>query len=220
MEFQEHFRRAGLQPSDRVLDVGCGIGRMAIALTDFLDGQYCGFDVNRKWIEWCQANISQRHPNFSFQRLDAANRRYNPGGSIDAREARFPYEDAWFDFVILTSVFTHLLPRDAERYLSETRRVLRTGGTVFATFFLLNSESLGLLEAGKNQSGLSFRYPVGDCLTTNRQSPESAVAFPEDWVREKYAALGIRLRDVQYGSWCGRERFTSLQDIVVGDLAQ
>ena len=42
-EFKNHFiNLAGLQPNNRVLDVGCGIGRMAIPLTGYLTpgGEY------------------------------------------------------------------------------------------------------------------------------------------------------------------------------------
>ena len=38
----------GLRPGDRVLDVGSGVGRMAVALTRYLDvgSSYEGFDVD------------------------------------------------------------------------------------------------------------------------------------------------------------------------------
>jgi SAM-dependent methyltransferase len=49
---------AGLQPTERVLEVGCGIGRIAIALTQYLDGgSYVGFDIVPHGIEWCRTRI-------------------------------------------------------------------------------------------------------------------------------------------------------------------
>jgi SAM-dependent methyltransferase len=56
----------GLEPEEGVLDVGCGIGRMAIVLTEYLgpEGSYDGFDVVREGIEWCQAHITPRFPRF------------------------------------------------------------------------------------------------------------------------------------------------------------
>ena len=57
----------GLQPTDRVLDVGCGVGRMARALTGYLtSGEYEGFDIMRASVSWCNVNISPRFPNFHF----------------------------------------------------------------------------------------------------------------------------------------------------------
>ena len=47
-EFLGHFVRLGrLQPHERVFDIGCGIGRMAVPLTQYLDperGSYDGVD--------------------------------------------------------------------------------------------------------------------------------------------------------------------------------
>jgi len=41
-----------LAPTEKVLDVGCGIGRMAVPLTDYLNpqGSYEGFDVFKEGI--------------------------------------------------------------------------------------------------------------------------------------------------------------------------
>src|SRR4051812_28001792 len=49
-EFLRYFvELGGLRRTDRVLDVGCGIGVMASRLTNFLDGtgSYEGFDIVR-----------------------------------------------------------------------------------------------------------------------------------------------------------------------------
>ena len=83
-----------------------------------------------KGIAWCQENITPKHPNFRFQVADIRNKEYNSGERFAASEYEFPYEDASFDFVLLTSVFTHLLPNEVENYLSEIQRVLAPGGGV------------------------------------------------------------------------------------------
>ena len=56
-----------LHPDHRVLDVGCGIGRTAIALTDYLSssGSYEGFDIVPKGIDWCQKHIAAKYPTFN-----------------------------------------------------------------------------------------------------------------------------------------------------------
>src|ERR1700694_451969 len=54
-EFLRHFREiGGLEPGHRVLDVGCGIGRMAVPLTEYLEGRgsYEGFHVSREGGAW------------------------------------------------------------------------------------------------------------------------------------------------------------------------
>ncbi|MFN2543076.1 MAG: class I SAM-dependent methyltransferase, partial [Actinomycetota bacterium] len=96
-EFLGHFHRLGhLQPDEDVLDVGSGIGRMAVPLTGYLSskGSYEGFDVVPRGVRWCRKHISSRFPNFHFTLLDVRNELYNPRGTRPATEVAFPYEDA------------------------------------------------------------------------------------------------------------------------------
>lgn len=214
-EFLGHFTElGGLKPGDAVLDVGCGIGRMARPLAGFLsaEGSYDGFDVNRDGVGWCRRHYS-RHDHCRFQVADLYNRRYNPRGLHAATEYRFPYEDARFDFAVLTSVLTHLLESEADHYLSETARVLKPGGRMLATFFLLNDESRALIASGA--TSLAFLDPEAHVAVVDTDVPEEAVAYDEGWVAERLAAHGLSLQTTRYGSWCGREEFTSFQDLVV-----
>ncbi len=59
-------------------------------------------------------------------------------------------------FVLLTSVFTHMLPQDMDNYLSEVARVLKPDGRCLITYFLLNPESLALIDAEES----SFNFQV------------------------------------------------------------
>ena len=206
----------GLQPDERVLDVGCGIGRMAVPLTRYLGdrGSYEGFDVFPEGIAWCRENITPRHPNFRFRVADIKNKEYNPAGRFAASEYEFPYESASFDFVLLTSVFTHLLPDEVENYLSEIRRVLAPSGRCLASFFLLNEESLGAIRSGT--STIDFRHDFGGYRVKDVETPEAAIAFPEDYIRSLYAERRLYIAEpIHYGSWPGRRAFLSYQDVVV-----
>ncbi len=216
-EFLRHFIELGnLKPDERVLDLGCGIGQMAIPLTRYLSdrGSYEGFDVYPKGVSWCQENITPRYPNFRFRVADIRNKEYNPGGRFAASNYELPYNEASFDFVFLTSVFTHLLPNEVDNYLSQIRRVLAPGGRCLASFFLLNKESLGLLRSGS--STIDFKHDFGEYRTKNASTPEAAVAYPEGFIRSLYSRHGLSLVDpIHYGSWPGRRDFLSYQDIVV-----
>jgi SAM-dependent methyltransferase len=216
-EFLGHFRTlGGLKPADRVLDVGCGIGRMAIPLTHYLNeqGSYEGFDIVPEGIEWCQAHITARHPNFRFRLADLGNPAYHAGGRGRAASYRFPYGDGAFDFAFLTSVLTHLMPDEVRRYLSECARVLRPGGTLFATFFLLNDESLAGIEQERSRS--DFPHDLGECRVTYLDSPSEEVAYEEGFVRRLLKEQGLALVEpIRYGSWSGRREFLSFQDIVI-----
>jgi ubiquinone/menaquinone biosynthesis C-methylase UbiE len=209
----------GLQPDDAVLDIGCGIGRVAVPLTRYLseDGAYHGFDIVPEGIDWCNESIASRFPNFHFELADVHNKVYNPKGQYQADEYRFPYEAGTVDFAFSTSVFTHMLPADVWNYIAETARVLKPRGTCLATFFLLNEESLSRIQAG--QSALDFRYRQGETMTISNTEPEQAIAYEEQAVRKAMAAHDLEIIEpIHYGSWSGRETDTSYQDIVVATL--
>ena len=58
---------AGLRPDHHVIDIGCGSGRLALPLTNFLRrGRYEGFDIDPDMIAWCRRSITPRHPDFGF----------------------------------------------------------------------------------------------------------------------------------------------------------
>ena len=215
-EFLRHFRElAALGRDDRVLDVGCGIGRMARPLAGYLssEGSYDGFDVNREGIAWCRERYA-RHPNFRFQAVDLFNRRYNPGGTHAADTFRFPYDDASFDLVVCTSVLTHLLEGEADRYVAEIARVLVPRGRVLATWFLLDAGSRAAIAAGR--AGLPFLAPEEPVAVVSDELPEEAVAYDGAWVADSYRRHGLELVTVHSGTWRGGGEGRSFQDIVIG----
>ncbi len=214
--YLRHFRElAGLTPHESVLDVGCGVGRMALPLTKYLStpGRYEGFDVVRANAAWCRDAITPRFPNFRFRHVDVFNRLYNARGKLAGDTYRFPHADASFDFAFLTSVFTHLLPPDAAHYLAELGRVLRPGGRCLATFFLVNPESAALVDAGR---GLFRLHPTGGPYrVSDPAAPEFCVALEEPFVAAAARAAGFTHVEPHYGTWCGRPAGADFQDIVV-----
>lgn len=207
---------ASLIPSHRVLDAGCGIGRMAIPLTEVLrsEGSYEGFDVVKSATEWCSQNITPKYPNFRFQHSDVISQHYNSNGQFKASEYQFPFRAAEFDLVLLTSVFTHLLPEDMRNYLGEIARVLKPGGRCVITYFLLNDESREFISAGLSK--LPFTHAVSDfCATSKPDDPERAIAFDESHVRDLFGKCDLTICEpIQYGSWCGRQPAPRYQDVV------
>ena len=207
---------AGLQPGEAVLDVGCGVGRVALPLTKYLSaaGRYDGFDIIRENVGWCRQAITPRYPNFRFQHADVFNREYNPRGKFRGDAFRFPYPDESFDVAFLTSVFTHLTPPDAAHYLREVGRVLRPGGRCLATFFLLNAESNALVDAG--QGAFTLEPAEGASRVHSRQVPEACIALDEGFIEESVRAAGLTVeRPVRYGWWCGRQPAFDFQDIAI-----
>jgi SAM-dependent methyltransferase len=206
---------AHLKLTDHVLDVGCGVGRLAYVLAYYLKptAHYAGFDIIDNLIQWTQANITPQFPNFQFQKVNIHNKWYNPEGDIEAKDFIFPYPDASFDVIFLTSVFTHVRGYEISHYLDEIKRVLKPGGRCLFTCFLLNEESQSLIKDGKSTQNLI--YDLGDCITSNQEKPENATGFLEPVVASLIGDRGFSLLSKHYGSWCGRKDFTTYQDMLV-----
>lgn len=219
-EFEQNgldaFRRflaVGLRPTDRILDIGSGIGRKTLPLLDYLTtGSYEGIDPVAKQVRWCTERITSRYPKFRFQQVDVWSKLYNPSGKIKPSEYKFPFSDAEFDFVIMGSVFTHMFPRDVDHYISEVSRVLKPGGRGWITFFLLDEESLTAITAGLSK--LNLIHEVELCSRAdNPNHLETAVAHPKQVVLGMFAHHDIQAEIAEYGSWCGRQA-GYYQDIV------
>ena len=208
--------QCGLAPNHRVLDIGCGIGRMAIPLTTYLSpqGTYVGFDIVKDGINWCNERIASQFANFRFVHSDIYNSSYNEAGTLKAKDYRFPCDDGAIDFAFATSVFTHLLQADTEHYLRELDRCLARGGAALLTFFLLTDDSRQRIRQGK--SVFPFEQPVGVCLTSNSKTPEDAIAYPEDYIIDLIRKSGLKIKlPIDYGSWCGRQPALSFQDVLI-----
>lgn len=203
-EFVAFLQRLGLTPTDCVLDVGCGVGRLAYNLAYYLKppGRYDGFDIIGKLIDWAQQAITPRFPHFQFRRVDIYNQFYNPEGKVEAVNFTFPYQDESFDFIALNSVFTHIQADETRHYLEEIRRVLKPGGRCLCTWFLLNEKSEFLIEEGKSVHQMI--YELDECFTSNPEAPEGAIGFKEKLLFEWIGERELTVADKFYGVWCGR----------------
>jgi len=195
--FIEH---CNLKPEHRVLDVGSGIGRIAVPLTKYLDsrGSYEGFDIVKKGIDWCNKHIKKEFPNFKFMHVDLKNDLYNLKTIQAAKNFVFPYKDNDFDLVVLTSVFTHMMPEDVENYTKEIYRVLKIGGKCLVTFFILNSKSKKYM--GSN-SGLNFKNNFGHYSLLDNKVKEANVAYREEYLFNMINQFKFTIDKVLYGFW-------------------
>ena len=100
----------------RVLDLGCGGGRMIRHLREYADsGEIWGADVSAEYILWCKQYLG---PLFKF--------------ATTTTLPHLPFEDRYFDFVYTGSVFTHIDDLH-DSWLLEIRRVLSPGGMFYVT---------------------------------------------------------------------------------------
>lgn len=200
-----------LQPHHSVLDIGSGIGRIALPLTRFLseNGRYEGFDVVKKGVDWCQQQITARFPNFQFRYISLENDLYRSDGG-SASNFRFPYPDASFDFAVANSVFTHMLPDEVDNYIGELYRVLRPGGFCYLTFFLFDEKTAW-------PEGFEFPFDYTHYRLMDDEVKSANVAFEEKHLREMVERHSLQVRHLCYGYWRGLSKTNckDFQDILV-----
>ncbi len=128
----------GVTTDTRLLDIGSGVGRLAIGLLDQVGEMraYDGVDVAERSVRWCRRHITRHHPGMRFTHLPVANARYQPDGTPIGEGFALPFEARSADVVFLYSVFSHMTAADVRIYLEEIRRVLVPGGGVFLTAFV------------------------------------------------------------------------------------
>lgn len=124
---------AGLTRDSRVLDWGCGAGRLGIGIGARLDrvADYHGVDVQPELIEWAESNIDA--PGFRFTCVDVSNERYNPDGRPHRTLATDPDS---VDVVYAYSVLSHMNDIDSAAYLALIREALSPAGAAFLTCFV------------------------------------------------------------------------------------
>jgi SAM-dependent methyltransferase len=196
-----------------VLEVGCGCGRLSRAFGEYLGshGSYDGFDVSADMIAWCRRHL--RQPNLHFTWVDVHSSNQNPEGSTKASAFSFPYADNKFDVAIVSSVFTHLKPGEIERYISELVRVLKPASRCFITAFLIDEEAEAAVASGATI--FDFRYPIGPCLTFDREHPEAGIACRKDWLLHLLDGSGLEVNTVRNGTWRSIRSYEVCQDYVV-----
>lgn len=194
-----------LMPHNRVLDVGCGIGRLAVPLTKYLhdEGSYEGFDIVKSGIDWCNSRINKTFPNFKFIHINLKNDLYNLKTSNEAKNFVFPYNECDFDLVFLFSVFSHMIPADVDNYLKQIHRVLKDGAICIATFFILNEESQVLM---KENDGLQFKHDMETYALLDKNVKEANVAYKEKFLFQMIENNNLKIERVNYGYWSGRSK--------------
>lgn len=146
-------------PASRILDVGCGQGRLPIGLLRVIGAiDYTGLDVDNKSIDWCRRYIESDNPSFSFKHLDFYNERYHTKGMKIDDHFRFEIESKSMDIVYLYSVFSHTTEKDLRIYLNEFSRILDKDGKIFFTTFV--EEDVPNISINPNDYRLKCKGPL------------------------------------------------------------
>ena len=188
--------QAPLSADSSVLDVGCGLGRVALGLVDLFakSGSYTGLDLVPSSISWCKSAFAD-HPNFHFVHADVFSKFYNPQGSQPPEKYKFPFADDSFDFVFSMSLFTHLMIEASDNYLGEMSRVAKPGARVINTFFILDEISTPL--------AAGFHKVPGGAVQT-LDAPEAVSALDLEPLKEIHKKHGLEIEGLGFGFWSGR----------------
>lgn len=194
-------RHALLRPDSRVLDIGCGYGRLAHALLRRgFEGRYLGIDVLKPHIRWCSKSLGTE--GVEFGHADLHNERYNPSGKRSVHQLDLGGRD--FDVVCAFSVFTHMWPEDVADYMKVVSSALSPDGRALATFFLMDDEWRRLEAEGKVALRLPFQRGR-HCRYESEEEPLHRVAYDLGWVVRRGCEAGlIPVESPSFGTWSWR----------------
>jgi SAM-dependent methyltransferase len=105
----------GVRPTDVILEVGCGVGRVGKFLAPICR-QWIGTDISANMLRFARQRL-QGLENVKLVELSGSALKEIPTASVDV--------------VYCTIVFMHLFEWDRYRYVHDAHRVLRPGGRIF-----------------------------------------------------------------------------------------
>ena len=109
-------KHVGLRDGMAVFDLGCGSGRLAWALGQEFQIEYCGADLVPALLDYARTKSPK---NYRF---------------LVNHSFKIPSDTGTVDIASAFSVFTHLLPQETYLYLEEMHRVLKSGGHLVCSF--------------------------------------------------------------------------------------
>lgn len=216
-------RMTSIGPRARVVDFGCGIGRVGAKLMQRAAPPrgYLGIDVMPAVIDFCRTELQPRFADTAFELAATANDHYDRHIGSDERarsvaelSARY---GSRFSHAYAFSVFTHL---DAAGFLAALRFVatlIRARGEFLFTAFTLTDFSRARIAAGTTLFPLANhqfrdhdRVMVGD-----PSDPLAFIAYDRALIEKMVWEAGLVIAKIEYGTWMGGRLGESLQDLYV-----
>lgn len=212
---------AKLSPGDSILDVGCGCGRIAAALTQYVgrESQYVGVDIVPGLIDFARNFITPRYPSFKFLLLNQSNSSYDwwrgESGEIEIAKLTEAVSAQSINLAISVSLFTHLDYASAHEMLTSIHHVLKNDGRVFMTVFLLDANAREGIEGRRTAFSFKHRTQTGKLYAEKSDDPTLAVAYDGGLLDELIGSAGFQLEQHVPGYWSSGGPGETFQDTLI-----
>jgi phytanoyl-CoA hydroxylase len=214
-----------LRPSSRLLDFGCGVGRVMLSVLKYHPdvGHITGFDIMPQVIRFCDSHIASAFPQASFELIAGSNDHYDhfiaQAGQVAPKthqQLQAQYTGA-FSGIYAFSVFTHVELADLNALLRLLSSLTAPGGQVLFTAFMLTPATRRAI--GERRCRFPFAEgPLdteGDTFVGNPRDRLGFIAFDHSLIERATFDAGLNIHHIEYGSWAGTTSSASLQDVIV-----
>lgn len=198
----------------KVLDFGCGCGRVSRFIQELPNVELSGTDVNAKLVDWCQENLK------------------NTRTTLNGPLPPLPLEDECFDFIYSFSIFSHLPEGAMLRWLAELARVTATGGILMLTthgspaldiiaksevhqsMFRVDQHEVERIRAEFNRAGFVYLPYDADVLSHANAGDDYGNSFiHHDYISRRWCESGLTLIEHIEGGMRGWQDVSVLRKI-------
>jgi ubiquinone/menaquinone biosynthesis C-methylase UbiE len=167
-------------PGQKILDFGCGAGRMIRQFKNLADScEIWGLDVDSDMVYWCKKYLE---PPFHF--------------AVTTSIPHLPFPDRYFNFIYAGSLFTHIDDL-TDTWLLELRRVLAPEGRLYITIH--DNHTMKLIDSGTRDtffltqklknSALYQQNKDNLTMLTIGRDPNSLVFYDRDFFCQKMSVM-------------------------------
>ena len=172
IQLEEMLQRLNLQPTSYVLDLGCGLGKIAEYISDITEAKFLGIDFSVKAIEWAQKENATKKDRLKYQVMNINEINFDP---------------KTFDAII--AIDTLYFVEDLDVIIGKLKDILKQNGQMglFWGQQRQPDESSDILEPNKTKLAKALKksnlnFDVVDFTEVSR----------ELWVRENAAATDLK----------------------------
>jgi SAM-dependent methyltransferase len=184
--------REYLNPDARILDYGCGYGRVAALLYEEGYRKAVGVDTAGEMIE----KARRLHPQLSFQQITPPS---------------VPFPDGFFDAAVLFAVLT-CIPADNDQraVVNELHRVTRPGGLLYVSDYWLQTDERNRQRYAQFENRMPYGvFEVAEGVAVRHHSRQWIGSLLCQW--ETIASRDIRVttmngHDAAGFQWLGRSK--------------